>query len=145
MCTAVCGTIAGAYLIAVPWEDVYHSSRDPNLLKGVICCNWLTSIQWCKCFAAFVSLCLSRFRACINLLMDLHGAAGSLLHILAGMVVLSQHWYNSSAGDGSLVSIGIAQNASKARCGLALLYLAHWSACLTDLTHALAVNPLECG
>ena len=52
----VCGTIAGVYLIAIPWEDVYHSSRDPNLLEGVICCNWLTSIQWCKCFAAFVSL-----------------------------------------------------------------------------------------
>ena len=55
-CVAVCGTIAGGYLIPVPWEDVYHSSGNPNLLEGVICCNWLTSIQWCKCFAAFVSL-----------------------------------------------------------------------------------------
>ena len=71
-------------------------------------------------------------------------ANGSLLHILAGMVVLSQCWYNSSAGDGSLVLIGVAQSASRARCGLAPLYLAHWSACLTDLTHALA-NPLDCG
>ena len=52
----VCGTIAGAYLIAVLWEDAYHSSRNPNLLKGVICCNWLTSIQGCKCFTAFISL-----------------------------------------------------------------------------------------
>ena len=60
------------------------------------------------------------------------------------MVVLSWHWYNSSAGDGSLVSIGVAWSASKARCGSTLLYLAHWSACLTDLMHALA-NPLDCG
>ena len=71
-------------------------------------------------------------------------ADGSLLFILAGMVVLSQYWYNSSAGDGSLVLIGVGQSASKARCGLALLYLAHWSACLTDLMHA-SVNPLDCG
>ena len=69
---------------------------------------------------------------------------GSLLQILAGMVVLSQHWYNSSAGDGSLVLMGIAQSASRASCGLALLYLAHWSACLMDLMHASA-NPLDCG
>ena len=55
-CAVVCGTIAGAYLIAVLWEDAYHSHRNPNLLEGVICCNWLTSIQWHKCFAAFVSL-----------------------------------------------------------------------------------------
>ena len=32
-------------------------------------------------------------------------ADGSLLHILAGMVVLSQCWYNISAGDGSLMSM----------------------------------------
>ena len=70
---AVCGTIASVYLIAVPWEDAYHSSRNPNLLEGVICCNWLTSIQWHECFAAFVSLCISRFRVCANLLMDVCG------------------------------------------------------------------------
>ena len=71
-------------------------------------------------------------------------ADGSLLQILARMVVLSWHWYNSSAGDGSLVSIGVARSASKARCGSALLYLAHWSACLTGLMHA-SPNPLDCG
>ena len=71
-------------------------------------------------------------------------ADGSLLHILDRMVVLSQHWYKSSPGDGSLVSIGVAQSASKARCGYALLYLTHWSACLVDLMHALA-NPFDCG
>ena len=68
----------------------------------------------------------------------------SLLHILAGMAVLIHCWYNSSAGDGSLLLMDIAQSASKARCGLAPLYLAHWNACLADLTHALA-NPLDCG
>ena len=71
-------------------------------------------------------------------------AEGSLLCILARMVVLSQHWYNSSAGDGSLVSMVVAWSASKARCGSAPLYLAHWSACLTDLMHASA-NPLDWG
>ena len=71
-------------------------------------------------------------------------ADGSLLHILARMVVLIQHWYNSSAGDGSLLLMGIAWSASKARCGLAPLYLDHWSACLADLTQTSA-NPLDCG
>ena len=71
-------------------------------------------------------------------------ADGLLLHILAKMVVLSQCWYSSSAGDGSLVLMGVAQSASRASCGLALLYLAHWSAGLMDLMHALA-NPLDCG
>ena len=63
---------------------------------------------------------------------------GSLLHILARMVVLSQHWYNSSARDGSLVSIGVAQSASKASCGSAPLYLALWSACLMGLDACLS-------
>ena len=71
-------------------------------------------------------------------------ADGSLLHILVGMVVQSWHWYNSSAGDGSLVSMGVAWSASKVSWGLAPLYLAHWSACLTDLMHASA-NSLDCG
>ena len=48
--------IAGAYLIAVLWKDVYHSSRNPGPSEGVIHSNWLTSIQWHKCFAVFVSL-----------------------------------------------------------------------------------------
>ena len=71
-------------------------------------------------------------------------AGGSLLQILARMVVLSWCWYNSTAGDGSLVWMVVTWSASKASCGSAPLYLAHWSACLTDLTHAL-VNPLDCG
>ena len=69
---------------------------------------------------------------------------GSLWWILARMVVLSLHWYISSAGDGSLVLMGVAQSASKASCGPAPLYLACWCACLTDLMHALA-NPLDYG
>ena len=68
----------------------------------------------------------------------------SLLQILARMVVLSQCWHNSSAGDGSLVSMGTAWSASRVSSGSALLYMAHWSVCLTDLTHALA-NLLVCG
>ena len=43
-------------------------------------------------------------------------ADGSLLHILARMVVLSWHWYNCSAGDGSLMSMGLALSASRASC-----------------------------
>ena len=58
--------------------------------------------------------------------------------------LLTWHWYNSSAGDGSLVSMDVAQSASKASCGSAALYLAHWSACLVDLMHASA-NLLDCG
>ena len=91
-----------------------------------------------------LSACALADSECASICSQTCGAAGSLLHILARMVVLSQHWYNSSAGDGSLVSISVAWSASKARCGSALLYLAHWSACLTDLMHALA-NPLDCG
>ena len=71
-------------------------------------------------------------------------ADGLLLHILARMVALSLHWYNSSAGDGSLVSMGVAQSASRVSCGLAPLYLACWSACLMDLMH-ISVNLLDCG
>ena len=41
---------------------------------------------------------------------------GLLLQILARMVVLSWHWYNSSAGDGSLVLMGVAQSASRVSC-----------------------------
>ena len=71
-------------------------------------------------------------------------ADGSLLCILARMVVLSQCQYSSSAGDGSLMSMGVAQSAGKASCGLAPLYLALWSVCLMDFMHASA-NPLDCG
>ena len=53
---AVCGTIADVYLIAVLWKDTHHSSRNRDFSEGVIHSNWLTSIQWHKCFAVCVSL-----------------------------------------------------------------------------------------
>ena len=53
---AVDHAIAGAHLIAVFWQDMYHSGRDPDLMEGVIHCNGLVSIQGCKGFASFVCL-----------------------------------------------------------------------------------------
>ena len=50
----------------------------------------------------------------------------------------------SSAGDGSLASMGVAQSTKRASCGSAPLYLAHWSACFTGFTHNSA-NPFNCG
>ena len=73
-----------------------------------------------------LSACALADSECASICSWTCGAAGLLLCILAGMVVLSWGWYNSSAGDGSLVLIGVARSASKARCGSALLYLAHW-------------------
>ena len=69
--------------------------------------------------------------------------AGLVLQILAGIVVLIWHWYRSSAGDRSLVSMGVAQSAKRASCGSAPLYLAHWSACFKDFIHTSA-NPFDC-
>ena len=69
-------------------------------------------------------------------------AAGSVLQILTGMVVLIWHWYRSSAGDGSLASMGVARIAKRVSCGSMPLYLACWSACFTDFTHA-SVNPFD--
>ena len=71
-------------------------------------------------------------------------AARSVLQILAGMVVLIWHQYRSSAGEGSLALMGVAWSAKRVCCGLVPLYLAHWSACFMDLTHA-SVNPFNCG
>ena len=70
--------------------------------------------------------------------------ARSVLQILAGMVVLIWHQYRSSAGDGNLALMGVAQSTKRVSCGLAPLYLACWSACLTDFTHASA-NPFDIG
>ena len=72
-CVVVCGTNASAYLIAVPGINTHHSGKNPNLSEGVVHCNLLTSIQWCKYFALFISLCLSGFRTGINLLTDVWG------------------------------------------------------------------------
>ena len=53
---AVDHTITDVHLIAVFWQDKYHSGRDPDFTECVIHHNGLTSIQWHQCFAAFVSL-----------------------------------------------------------------------------------------
>ena len=66
------------------------------------------------------------------------------LWILAGIVALGWHWYRGSADDGGLALIDVAQSARRVSCGSAPLYLAHWSACFTDFTHA-SVNPFHCG
>ena len=42
---AVDHAITGAHLVAVFWQDTYHSGRDPNLTEGVIHRNRLASIQ----------------------------------------------------------------------------------------------------
>ena len=42
---AVDHTITGVHLVAVFWHDMYYSGRNPDLVEGVIHCNWLTSIQ----------------------------------------------------------------------------------------------------
>ena len=53
---AVGHTITGAYLVAVFWQDTYHSGRDPDLMEGVVHHNGLGGIQGCKGFASFVCL-----------------------------------------------------------------------------------------
>ena len=54
--TVVDHTITGAHLVAVFWQDVYHSGRDPDLMECVIHHNGLAGIQGCKGFASFVCL-----------------------------------------------------------------------------------------
>ena len=104
---------------------MYHSSRSPKLLKGVICCNWVDQHTSGASVLLHLSACDLTALECVSICSQTYRADGSLLCILAGMVVLSWHWHNSSAGDGSLLLMGIAWRASKARCGLAPLYLAH--------------------
>ena len=140
---AVDHAITGVHLVAVFWQDTYHSGRDSDLTEGVIHCNRLAGIQGCKGFA-----CLSACDFMASEQATIHSqiwlAARSVLQILAGMVVLIWCWYRSSAGDGSLASMGVAQSAKRASCGSVPLYLVHWSACFMDFTDASA-NPFDCG
>ena len=53
---AVDQDITGVYLVAVFWQDMYHSDRNPDLMEGVIHHNGQASIQGCKRFASFVCL-----------------------------------------------------------------------------------------
>ena len=75
-------------------SPAYKGARDFQCLSA---CELKVSEQ--------VTICLQTCRA-----------AWSVLQILAGMVVLSQHWYRSSAGDGSLASIGVVQSARRVSC-----------------------------
>ena len=46
--------ITGVHLVAVFWQDMYHSGGDPDVTEGVIHHNRLASMQGCKGFALFV-------------------------------------------------------------------------------------------
>ena len=50
---------------------MYHCSSHPNLAKGIIHGNWLTSIQGCKRFAVLIHLYLEGIRVGINLFVNL--------------------------------------------------------------------------
>ena len=139
---AVDNDITGVHLVTVSQQDTYHGGRDPDLMEGVIHCNRLAGIQGCKRFASF-SACDLEALVQTSICSRIWRAAGSVLQILAGMVVLIWHQYRSSTGDGSLALMGIAQSAKRASCGLAPLYLECWSTCFMDFMHALA-NPFDC-
>ena len=141
-CTAVDHAITGAHLVAVFWQDAYHSGGDPELMEGVLHCNRLAGIQGCKGLHR-LSACVLEALELASIHLQIWRAAGSVLQILAGMVVLIWHWYRSPAGDGSLASMGVALSTKRVSCGLALLYLAHWSGHFMALTHA-SVNPFDC-
>ena len=140
---AVDHTITGAHLVSclltghIPqWQGsrfyrVCHTMQwvDQHTVAPVLCCIYQPVIWW------LLSMCWS---------------AHKLVWLMGHCCVSWPEWLFwvgigtiFSAGDGSLVSMGVAQSASRASCGSAPLYLAHWSACLTDLMHALA-NPLDC-
>ena len=139
---AVDHAITGVHLVAVFCQDTYHSGMDPDPMEGVIHCNRLASIQGARDLH-HLSACDLEASQWASIHSLIWRAVGSVLQILAGMVVLIWHWYRSSAGDGSLALMGVAQSAKRVSCGLALLYLVHWSACFTDLTHT-SVNPFNC-
>ena len=54
-CAAVDHTITGAHLVAVFWQDVYHSGRDPDLMEGVIWSQWA---GWHKGVQEICIICL---------------------------------------------------------------------------------------
>ena len=97
--------------------------QEPKSFEGCCMLQLVDQHTVVQVFCCICSACALADSEHVLICSQACGAAGSLLHILAGMVVLSQCWYNSSAGDGSLVLIDVARSASKARCGLALLYL----------------------
>ena len=44
-CVVVDHATTGVDLVAVFWQDAYHSGRDPDLMEGVIHCNGLAGIH----------------------------------------------------------------------------------------------------
>ena len=71
--TAVDHAITGAHLVAVFWQDMYHSGSDPDPMEGVVHCNGLAGIQGCKRFASFACLWLGGIGVGINSFMNLKG------------------------------------------------------------------------
>ena len=78
--TAVGHAITGVHLVAVFWQDAYHSGRDPGLMGGVIHHNGLASIQGCKRFALFVCLWLGGIGPGINSFVNLEGSQISVVN-----------------------------------------------------------------
>ena len=112
---AVNSTIAGVYLVAVLGQDMYHCSGDPNLVKGVIHGNWLTSIQEWKRSAMFISLWSEGVWGGINLFMNLKGCWVSVVDFcrnggpklvlvkeLSRWWELGINWSNSECQEGKL-------------------------------------------
>ena len=142
-CPVVDHTITGVHFAAVFWQDMYHSGRNPDFAKGVIHCNWLASIQGCKRFASFVCLWLGGIRVGINLFTNLEGCWVSVVNSCGNggpNLVLVQElsrWWELGVN-------GCSLECQRVSCRSVPMYLAHWSACFTDLTHAFA-NSFNCG
>ena len=138
--------ITGAHLVAIFWQDVYHSGRDPDPVQRVsyIAKGWL-AYRGARDLHCLSACDLEASRVGVNFVHKSGGLLDWYCGILAGMVVLIWHWYSSSAGDGSLASMGVTQSTKRVSCGSAPLYLVLcWSACFMDFTHASA-NPFDCG
>ena len=128
---AVDHPITAVHLVVVFWHGMYHSGRDPDLMEGVVHCSGCPAYRGARDLQ-HLSACDLEALEQASIHSQIWRAAGLVLQILAGMVVLIWHWYRSSAGDRSLASMGVAQSVKSVSCGSAPLYLVHWSACFTD-------------
>ena len=68
---AVDGSICSAYLVAVLWKDTNYCRGYPDFPQGVICGNWLTSMEWCKLLRALVSIGLGMLSLVLKVLLSL--------------------------------------------------------------------------
>ena len=84
-------------------------------LEGVIHCNWLSQHTVVQVFCCICEPVIWQTSEHVLICSWTSMDDGSLLQILAGIVVLSQCWYNSSAGDGSSVLMGVAWSASRVK------------------------------